>query len=140
MSESEWKEAFDLAWSHYYSKSHIKTLLRRAHASGIKTRKMANMALWFHGCSTIEGLHPLDGGYFRIRSRSERRPHLQIESALGFYLRYGWEIASKQFRYLRLLVWLRWFTWQLHRDPDAANYQDEATTVQEPELIELKVA
>ncbi len=130
MSDSEWLDAFDAAWTRYYSRDHIKTLLRRARASGIRTRKMANMALWFHGCSAIERVHPLDGGYVRMKTRSERRPGLPKESALRFNLRYGLESVSKQLRFLRLLVWLRWQCWRLDRDPETRNYRDAATSGQ----------
>jgi radical SAM superfamily enzyme YgiQ (UPF0313 family) len=121
MSASDWQRAFQLAWTRYYTREHIETLLRRARESGIKTRKMANMALWFHGCSVIEGLHPLDGGYFRMKSRGERRPELPRESVLRFYTRFGWEIASKHARYLRLFLWLRWRVWRIDRDAQAAS-------------------
>jgi radical SAM superfamily enzyme YgiQ (UPF0313 family) len=128
MSDSEWLDAFDAAWTHYYSRDHIKTLLRRARASGIRTRKMANMALWFHGCSTIERVHPLDGGYVRMKTRSERRPGFPKEGALRFNLRYGLEFVSKHLRFLRLLMWLRWQCWRLDRDPESRSYRDTATS------------
>ncbi|MBW2267504.1 MAG: radical SAM protein [Deltaproteobacteria bacterium] len=126
MSQEQWRDTYRMAWSQYYSPEHIETLLRRARASGIKTRKMANMALWFHGCASIEDLHPLDGGFFRMKTRSERRPGLPVDSALRFHVRYAWEIASKHARYLRLIARLRWFEWRLDRDPEAANYRDDA--------------
>ncbi len=143
MSADEWRDAFQSAWTTYYTPEHIETLLRRARASGIKPTKMANMALWFAGCSAIEGLHPLDGGYFRIKSRTERRPGLPTEKAYRFYPRIGWEIISKQARYLRLLVRLRLQAWRLERDPDAVNYRDAAThapTAEEAVKTELKLA
>jgi radical SAM superfamily enzyme YgiQ (UPF0313 family) len=124
MSPDEWREAFQTAWKCYYTPEHTKTLLRRARACGIKTRKLSNMLLWFHGASSIEGLHPLDSGYFRIKSRHGRRPNLPVESAPVFYARYGWEILSKHLRFLNLLARLRWFSWKLERDSDAVNYRD----------------
>jgi radical SAM superfamily enzyme YgiQ (UPF0313 family) len=127
MSAEQWQDAYRDAWTRYYSPEHIRTLLRRARASGIKTRKMAHMAVWFHGCSTIEGVHPLDGGFFRMKSRDERRPDLPVESVLRFYSRYGWEIATKHLRFLRLLVRLRWLARRLERDPEAENYRDDAS-------------
>jgi radical SAM superfamily enzyme YgiQ (UPF0313 family) len=127
MSAEQWQDAYRDAWTRYYSPEHIRTLLRRARASGIKTRKMAHMAVWFHGCSMIEGVHPLDGGFFRMKSRDERRPDLPVESVLRFYSRYGWEIATKHLRFLRLLVRLRWLARRLERDPEAENYRDDAS-------------
>jgi len=146
MSADQWQDAYQAAWTRYYTPEHIETLLRRARASGIKTRKMADMALWFHGCSTIEGLHPLDGGVFRMKCRRERRPGLPVESALRFYPRYGWEIARKHLRFLRLFLWLRWLVRRLDRDPEAVHYRDAASTassgndVQDPSLIRTSSA
>jgi radical SAM superfamily enzyme YgiQ (UPF0313 family) len=128
MSGDEWRGAFDAAWSHYYTPQHIKTLMRRARASGIKARKMAHMALWFHGCYSIERVHPLDGGFFRAKTRRERRPGLPVENALRFYTRYGLEILTKHARYIALFAKLRLFAWRLDRDPDAVNYRDSANT------------
>jgi len=128
MSADEWLDAYRLAWKSYYSPEHIETLLRRSHACGIKAKKMASMVLWFHGCTTIEGLHPLDGGYFRMKSRRERRPGLPIESPLRFYPRYAWETVSKHARVLALIVRLRLQAWRIDRTPDAANYRDTAST------------
>jgi radical SAM superfamily enzyme YgiQ (UPF0313 family) len=128
MSADEWSEAYKAAWTHYYTPEHIETLLKRARACGIATRKMADMAFWFHGCSTIEGLHPLDGGFFRMKSRRERRPGSEAVGPLRFYLRYGREIINKYARYRRLLLRLRWFAWRLDRDPEAVHYRDTATT------------
>ena len=128
MSAVEWQDAVQTAWTHYYTPRHIETLLRRARASGIKTSRMAKAALWFHGCSMIEGLHPLDCGVFRMKTRHERRPGLPIESPLRFYPRYGWEIVSKHLRYLRLVAWLRWLTRRVDRDPKGASYRDTAST------------
>ena len=138
MSADEWMDAYQSAWRDYYSPEHIQTLLRRARASGIKVRRMAHMALWFHGVSTIEGLHPLDGGYFRLKSRRDRRPDLALESPLVFYPRYAWETVRKQGRYLRLLVRLRRAARRLQEDEEAVGYRDTATTpVREGEVLDL---
>ncbi len=130
MTPDEWREAFTMAWSRYYTKEHIKTLLRRARACGIKTRKISNMIIWFHGVASIEGLHPLDGGYFRMKSRFDRRPGLPVENLVAFYLRYGWEIVSKHARYLKLIAELRWFERKLKADPESLNYHDASSAVQ----------
>jgi radical SAM superfamily enzyme YgiQ (UPF0313 family) len=132
MSAEEWLDAYRSAWRSYYSPEHAATLLRRARASGIPARKMANMILWFQACSMIEGLHPLDGGAFRMKSRHERRAGLPIESRLRFYPRYGWEIISKHARWFRLIARLRLLAWRLDRQPQAVDYRDQATTPAAP--------
>jgi len=127
MSAEQWQDAYRDAWTRYYSPEHIRTLLRRARACGIKTRKMAHMAVWFHGCSTIEKVHPLDGGFFRMKSRRERRPGLPVDGALRFYATYLREIATKHLRFARLLLQLRLLASRLDRDPAAADYRDTAS-------------
>jgi radical SAM superfamily enzyme YgiQ (UPF0313 family) len=120
MSADEWMDAYRSAWKAYYSREHVDTLLRRARASGIKTSKIVGILLWFYGCATIEGLHPLDGGYFRLKSRRDRRPGLPIESRARFYPRYAWEIVSKHVRVLLLIGRLRRQARRIDREPEAA--------------------
>jgi radical SAM superfamily enzyme YgiQ (UPF0313 family) len=127
MSPDEWREAYRMAWSHYYTHKHIETLLRRARACGIKTRKLSRVLLWFHGVSSIEGLHPLDGGFLRMKRRSERRSGLPSENRFRFYARYGWEMLSKQVRYIYLYARMQWFIRSLDRDPEAVNYRDASS-------------
>ncbi|MFQ5534793.1 MAG: B12-binding domain-containing radical SAM protein [Sphingomonadales bacterium] len=126
MSADEWQGAFWSAWTTYYSPEHTETLLRRAVASGISARKMAFMVLWFRGCATIEGVHPLEGGFFRLKFPSDRRPGLPVENPLLFYLKYGGEIVTKHLRYLRLILQYRAMIRGIRRDPDAASYSDLA--------------
>jgi hypothetical protein len=46
-------------------------------------------------------VHPLQGGLFRRKYRTDRRPGLPLELRFVFYPRYAWEIVSK---YARLLA------------------------------------
>jgi radical SAM superfamily enzyme YgiQ (UPF0313 family) len=128
MSMEGWQETYRAAWKQFYTRKHMKTILRRGCAAGINNRRLANMLFWFHGCKAIEEVHPLEGGLFRIKTRRERRPGLPIEGRLRFYGRYGWQFVSKHLRYAGLILWLRWVSWQLDRDPEAVNYSDAATT------------
>ena len=57
--------------------------------------------------AAIEGIHPLDGGFFRRKYRRERRPGLRRENPLVFYGRYAGEIASKHWRILRMYLTYR---------------------------------
>ena len=62
--------------------------MKLAAASGLSPGKMVFLLIWFHGCMTLEGIHPLEGGYLRRKYRRDRRPGLPIESPLIFYPRY----------------------------------------------------
>ncbi len=128
MSAEEWEQAYRSAWTTYYSPEHAETLFRRAVASGIRPRKMARTLLWFLGCSTIEHVHPLDGGYFRLKYRDDRRPGLKRESPWVFYPRYGWEIVAKHARFIKLIWFYRRLARQAVRDARGGTYEDPALT------------
>jgi hypothetical protein len=54
--------------------------------------------LWFAQSLTIEKVHPLQGGFMRLKNRHERRPELPIEPAWKFYPRLAWEVIIKHAR------------------------------------------
>lgn len=58
--------------------------------------------LWFKLMIEFEGVHPLEGGGFRLKFRRDRRFGLPRESAVAFYTRYLWEILGKLTRYWAL--------------------------------------
>ena len=138
MSEAEWFQTYQDAWHAYYSLDHVETLLRRAAACGIKVRRMERLALWFYAAQTIERVHPLQAGAFRLKYRRDRRPGMPQESPLVFYPRYFWETASKALRLGRLVWQFRRLRKMVESDPRRRHYQDLALTpVDESELDEL---
>ena len=76
-------------------------LHRRAHrddlaprrASGINLSKIVNAAIVFSGATRIEGVHPLQFGLVRRKSRTQRRHGMPIESPLIYYPRRAAEFA-----------------------------------------------
>ena len=128
MSADEWRQAYRDAWRSYYDIDHVETLMRRAVAYGKGARKIGLMALWFHGCVTIEGVHPLQGGLFRRKYRTDRRPGLKRESPFVFYPRYAWEIVSKHARLAALALRHERLRWRVESDRSAATYRDQALT------------
>ena len=128
MSAGQWWEAYQTAWSTYYTPEHVNTLLKRARASGISWKHIVAMALWFSGCKDIEKLHPLDAGYFRLRRRDERRPELPRENLLWFHAKFGWETAVKHIRYVSRIGRYWWLARRIWSNPDSVNYRDEAST------------
>ncbi len=109
MSDREWEEAYNQAWASYYSDEHIETVLRRAaaHRKGRPGNKLFLM-MWFKLMVQCEGVHPLEGGYFRLKFRTDRRSSLPVEHAMSFYPRYAWEIISKHWAYVAS-------TWRVYR-------------------------
>jgi hypothetical protein len=96
MSDREWEEAYRAAWNAYYTPAHVRTILRRvaANENGL-LNSITSSLLWFNTMIPLEGLHPLEGGMFRLKFRRDRRSGRPIESAFVFYPRYLKEIAVK---------------------------------------------
>jgi radical SAM superfamily enzyme YgiQ (UPF0313 family) len=128
MSRAEWERAYRLAWQTYYAMDHVETVLRRAAATRMSVGNTLLLMTWFKGCIEIEGLHPLEGGYLRIKSRRTRRPGLPIEPVWRFYPRYLWEAASKHVRWASLYVRLHLIYRRIKQDPHRRAYTDLALT------------
>jgi len=128
MSKEQWERVYRQAWTTYYTDEHMKTVMRRAAANSMSPGKMMFLLLWFHGCISIEKIHPLEGGFLRRKYRMDRRPGMPIESPWIFYPRYAAEFLSKHYRIARLAWRYYWFVRGLKKDPDARNYTDLALT------------
>jgi hypothetical protein len=128
MSKSEFERAYRLAWETYYTREHMETVLRRAAATSISLGKMMFLLLWFYGCVTIERIHPLEGGYFRRKVRTDRRPGLPRVNPLLFYPVYAAEIVVKHLKIGRLIWSMSRVRRAIRRDPNARNYSDVALT------------
>ncbi len=129
MSDTEWEEAYEEAWASYYSFEHIETVLKRAaaHRRGRPGNKLI-LLLYFHFMVTYEGIHPLEGGFLRLKYRRDRRSGLPIESPFVFYPRYIWELVRKHWTY-GTLVWKFYRIYRgVKKSPDRRAYIDAATT------------
>ncbi|MCB9946757.1 MAG: radical SAM protein [Rhodospirillaceae bacterium] len=126
MGPQEWQDIYNRAWSLYYSDDHVKTLMRRARASGIKPVRLMQHVLQFHGFFKFERVHPLQAGNFRRKVRRSRRSGLPIESPLVFYPRRVWEMVTT-YGGLALYAWrLNRIRKQVQREQ--AGYTDLALT------------
>jgi radical SAM superfamily enzyme YgiQ (UPF0313 family) len=101
MSKAEWEKLYRDAWSIYYTPEHIETILRRAQASGINIWRLAQIILWFAASLAVERVHPLQGGFFRLKSRHERRPEQPIEAIWRFYPQLALDFSLKHARIAR---------------------------------------
>ncbi len=82
--------------------------------------------LWFKLMIDHEGVHPLEGGAFRLKYRRDRRLGLAVESPFVFYPRYGFEIASKAWKYTRFFLKTRKVLKAALEAPDRWTYSDLA--------------
>jgi hypothetical protein len=98
MTKAEWEKLYRDAWSIYYTPEHIETILRRAQAYGINILRLAQIILWFAQSLAIERVHPLQGGFVRLKNRRERRPELPVEPVWRFYPTLAWEFIVKHAR------------------------------------------
>ena len=129
MSDEEWEEAYRAAWDSYYSIEHMETVLRRAsaHKRGRPGNKFFLM-MWFYLMVTYEGVHPLEGGYFRLKFRKDRRHGLPKENPIVFYPRYVGEIIAKHYQFARIVGRLYPIYRRIKASPDRWDYTDLALT------------
>ncbi len=127
MSDAEWDEAYLAAWTNYYSQDHIRTILRRAAAHPAGRPKTAlTTLLWFKLVALYEGVHPLEGGAFRLKFRRDRRHGMKLENPLVFYPWYAGETLVKAWHYLAAYRDAMRTLRQVLRAPDRWTYTDLA--------------
>ena len=126
MSKEEWEATYRAAWETYYTDEHVETVLRRAIATGTSPGKTMFFITWFKGCIGIEGIHPLEGGFFRRKFRRNRRSGLPLENPIVFYPKYLIESLAKQLRWISLYSRLRIIYMKVKRDPSRLDYMDPA--------------
>ena len=128
MSRADWDHAYRMAWKNYYTPQHVETILRRAFATGASGGNTLFLITWFTGCINIEHIHPLEGGFLRMKFRRERRPTLPMEPVWSFYPKYWFETVAKQYRWISLYLRLRMIYLPIKRDPKKRDYTDLALT------------
>ncbi len=128
MSKDTWQQVYRAAWEQYYTLEHVETVIRRAAAKGQNINKVTSLLTWFYGCTTIEGIHPLEGGIFRRKIRTLRRPTLPRENPLWFYPKRIFEVIGTGFRW-GMLVWkFQNILKRVKTDPNKKSYTDLALT------------
>jgi hypothetical protein len=128
MSKSEWEAIYSEAWSLYYTPEHMRTLLRRAAATGVSMGSLVKVLVTFATTVRLENVHPLQGGILRLRHPSERRPGLPRENAWIFWPRLAAEILYKHTILIHMIARLLLFKIAIARDPNARMYTDQALT------------
>jgi radical SAM superfamily enzyme YgiQ (UPF0313 family) len=128
MSRKEWADAYQAAWDNYYTPEHVETILRRAVATGASGGNTLFLVTWFKGCTHIENVHPLEGGFLRMKFRRDRRSELPLEPIWGFYPKYWLETVVKQYRWVSMYYRLRRIYLQIKHDPSRKLYTDLALT------------
>jgi hypothetical protein len=126
MSREEWEQAYHIAWKTYYTPEHIKTVIRRAVASRMRSDMVMYLLTWFWLSKELWNIYPLESGIIRRKVRTDRRPGLPIESAWTFYPKYFAEHFGKHFKIARAFWQMLLFERAVRRDPESLNYMDMA--------------
>jgi hypothetical protein len=127
MSDAEWEQAYRLAWEAFYTPEHIRTVLRRAAAIKLgRPGTTLTTLLWFKLVSSLEGVHPLEGGALRLKSRRDRRAGMRRESPFVFYPRYWGETVVKVWRYWSAYRECKAILEEVLTAPDRWTYSDVA--------------
>jgi radical SAM superfamily enzyme YgiQ (UPF0313 family) len=139
MTKAEWEKLYRDAWTIYYTPEHIETILRRAQACGINILRLAQIILWFAQSLAIEKVHPLQGGFIRLKARRERRPELPLAPVWQFY---PWVARDFLVKHVRVAV-AAWGIFRIYRRVAASvaqPYTDQAMTpVSEDETQTLEL-
>jgi radical SAM superfamily enzyme YgiQ (UPF0313 family) len=140
MTTEEWRNIYMEAWSLYYSREHMATLLRRGIVDGLPMMSLVKMLSTFATAVHVEQVHPIETGMLRLRHPSERRPGLPRENPWLFWPRFALESSRKTAALLGVIVALMWRWWRIARDPGAPAYMDEAlmpVTEENDETLDL---
>jgi hypothetical protein len=127
MSDRNWEEAYRAAWHAFYTPDHIRTILRRtcANPRGRPGTTLSTI-LWFYLMILFEGVHPLEGGALRLKSRRDRRHGMPLENPIVFYARYWGQTALKALAYLRVYWRTKAMLNEALAAPDRYSYTDLA--------------
>ena len=106
----------------------MKTLLRRAAATGVPLGSLARVLARFSLSDRLERVHPLQSGILRLKHPSERRPELPCETPWTFWPRFVWRTLRTHALAVRPILRLCRWTWAVARDPAARTYTDLTLT------------
>jgi hypothetical protein len=126
MSHEEWQGIYHRVWDAYYTPEHVETVMRRAAACGLSAGNVMFYCLWFYGCKTLEGIHPLEGGYLRRMYRRDRRPGLPREWPVLFHAKYLRHVWRSHVGIIALLRRFNKVRKEIKADPNRRAYTDLA--------------
>ena len=128
MGKQEWEDIYHEAWALYYSPDHMKTLLRRAVATGVPLARLVKVLVSFATTVPLENVHPLQSGLLRLKTPGERRPDLPRENPLVFWPRFAWETFRKHASLAGTIIGLTISAFLISRDAKSKTYMDQALT------------
>jgi len=140
MSDEEWDRVYADVWHHFYTFEHMETILRRMVALG-SNKKLTTLyrLLWYRDFHRLYGCHPLEGGFGRVRVRTDRRFGMKLENPVVFYAKHvGSElrnVSSMLMTYARLKRSLK----RILADPARRQYRDVAISPPADDELSLSI-
>ena len=128
LTREELQAVYEEAWSLYYTRPHLETLLKRAAATNVPMTSLAKVLVQFTTMMQLERIHPLQSGLIRMKRRSERRPGLPRQGAVDFYSRHLLDLIKRNAEFVRIAWWIFTVKRQIERDPNHKAYFDVALT------------
>jgi hypothetical protein len=112
MSCEELEQAYRDAWEQFYSTDHMINVLRLWKHDHFAYRERLSFFAWYLYSSRIEGLNPMNCGFWTVRRRSERRSGFPTESLVPFWLNRTKVLTLRVWGLVKLFfqleeVWLR---------------------------------
>jgi radical SAM superfamily enzyme YgiQ (UPF0313 family) len=77
----EWYATYRKAWRSFYSFEYMKQVLSNANPENYWN--IFRNFIWYKNAALIEGGHPMVHGFFRLKSRTDRRPGAVIEPRIA---------------------------------------------------------
>ena len=138
LKHGSWKETYFEAWRTFYSLPNMKAILQR----GSRCNYWNNFLrfLWYKNSIQTEGRHPMMCGYFRLKSRKERRPGMPVVPRWQYYTSRVKEIREHLSGMVRVLAEMEEL-WLQTRHPSAAEQRvvEELAKIRE-KYDQLKLA
>jgi hypothetical protein len=128
MSGDEWEAIYREAWTTFYTRKHMETIVRRGAATDCSRSRLVGLLFLSRTSVPVENAHPLQGGVLRRKYRRDRRPTLPVEPVWSFYPKYFWSFTRNTWREARLMIWLLWMTQRIYKDKNRHAYVDQALT------------
>lgn len=129
MTDEEWDQTYHDLWKRYYSWEHMTTVQKRVYGIGSNKKKATvHRMAWYHYFPIQLGVHPLEGGWVRIRSRLDRRPGFKIENPLIFYPKYWLRECMAMLTFGWIVLRLHRIRLRIEKDPMRHEYRDAAIT------------
>ena len=122
ISRQKGTEVYQDAFARYHTDEHVEKIMRRALAGGLQTSKLVTLLAIFSSCVRIEGVHPLQFGVVRRKSRTQRRHGMPLVHPLIFYPWRAYDFSTAMAKW-GLIFWRYYRTMQrIKKDPAAKSY------------------